>query len=79
MRALLREPGLWLTALRQARRMVPPGWWRRLPFLPVPSPAYVRFRMQTQYGGAATNRLEADDLITYLRWCRQWQRAALGG
>jgi hypothetical protein len=33
--------------------------------------------METQYGDA-THRPEADDLLTYLRWCREWNRAALG-
>jgi hypothetical protein len=64
---LLRVPSLWPTAVRQAVRLLP----RR------PSRAYYLFRMETQYGDA-THRPEADDLLTYLRWCREWNRAALG-
>jgi hypothetical protein len=30
--------------------------------------------METQYGDAE-HRAEADDLVVYLRWCRQWDRA----
>ncbi len=48
--AVLRTPSLWPTALRQARRTAAPGWWKRRPFLPVPSGDYLRFRMLTQYG-----------------------------
>ena len=72
--ALLRHPELWLTALRQARRLVPLGWWRPPPFLPVPDPAYLRFRLETAYGGAGDRTPEAVDLVTYLRWCRDFPR-----
>lgn len=39
-----------------------------MPFLPIPDRAYLRFRLETQYGadGAPAPR----DLATYLRWCR---------
>jgi len=71
--AVLRHPTLWPTALRQAGRLVPPGWWRRSPFLPVPPRDYLEFRLVTQYGGNRP-RSEAGDVINYLRWCRQWER-----
>ena len=48
-----------------------PGWWRRVPFLPLPDAAYLRFRMQTAYGGDGGSP-SAEDVVTYLRWCRQW-------
>lgn len=72
--ALLRHPRLWLTAVRQTRRLAPVGWWRRPPFLPVPDPAYLRFRLETAYGGAGDRTPEGDDLVTYLRWCRDFPR-----
>jgi hypothetical protein len=75
--AVLRRPSLWPTAAVQARRLVPRGWWRRSPFLPVPSRGYYRFRMETQYGDPA-HRPAPDDLVTYLHWCRLWNRAARG-
>lgn len=65
------RPGLWVTALRQYRRMVPRHWWRVRPFLPVPDRDYLRFRMQTAYGDAEAMP-EGADLVTYLRWCRRW-------
>ena len=71
--AVVRRPGLWLTALRQMRRTAPPGWWRRRPFLPVPSGDYLRFRMITQYG--ETDRPpDPADVVEYLTWCREWDR-----
>jgi hypothetical protein len=69
---VLPHPSLWPTALRQAGRLALPGWWRRAPFLPLPAPEYLRFRMETAYGGAGDQLPESDDLVTYLRWCRNW-------
>jgi hypothetical protein len=71
--ALLRRPSLWPTAMRQARRCARRGWWRRPPFVPVPSRDYIRFRLLTQYGdGDAAPR--AEDVVRYLEWCRGWPR-----
>ena len=39
-----------------------------MPFLPIPDRAYLRFRLETQYG--ADGAPEPRDLTTYLRWCR---------
>ena len=72
--AVAGHPTLWPTALRQARRLATPGWWRRAPFLPVPSGDYLEFRMLTQYGDNA-HRPEPGDVLNYLRWCRQWDRS----
>jgi hypothetical protein len=72
--AVARRPGLWTTALRQARRLAPAGWWRRRPFLPLPADDYLRFRLQTAYGDG-DRRVDADDLVTYLHWCREYPRA----
>jgi hypothetical protein len=69
--AVLRHPTLWLVAARQLRRSVRRQWWRHPPFLPLPSAEYVRFRMQTQYGDPAAAPT-ADDVVDYLRWCRDW-------
>lgn len=70
--ALAREPSLWPTAVRQARRIARPGWWRHAPFLPLPDPDYLRFRLETQYG---TGRApEGEDLVVFLRWCRESDR-----
>jgi len=74
---VLRRPRLWSTALRQAHRLARPGWWRRPPFLPLPDRAYLRFRLETQYGGDGSPA--PADLVTYLEWChsnRAMRRAA---
>jgi hypothetical protein len=65
------RPALWGTALRQSRRLAPPGWWRRAPFLPVPSGEYLAFRMTTQYGDPG-HRPAPHDVVAYLEWCRRW-------
>jgi hypothetical protein len=70
--ALAREPGLWPTAVGQAGRLARPRWWRRAPFLPLPDPAYVRFRLDTQYGPGGSP--DPEDLVVYLRWCKQERR-----
>jgi len=70
--AVVVRPALWPVALRQALRLVPPRWWRRAPYLPVPPAEYLRFRMVTAYGGEGRLRLRADDVVDYLRWCREW-------
>lgn len=73
--ALVRRPSLWPTAVRVARRTATRGWWRRAPFLPVPSGDYLRFRMVTQYGDA-NRRPDPADVVAYLVWCRDWDRSA---
>lgn len=70
--AVARRPALWPTALRQTRRLAAPGWWRRWPFLPLPTPEYLRFRLQTAYGHRRSS-IAPDDLVTYLHWCRTWR------
>lgn len=72
---VLRRPGLWLVALRQAVVMAPAGWWRRAPFLPVPDAGYLRFRMQTMYGDP-DRAPDPADLVSYLTWCRAWPAIA---
>jgi hypothetical protein len=72
--AVVARPGLWPTALRQARLLAAPGWWRRPPFLPLPDGRYLAFRLETMYGGAAP-RPEPADVVAYLRWCRSYRRS----
>jgi len=69
--AIARRPRLWATALRQARRLTPTGWWRRPPFLPVPAKDYLAFRTATQYGEIGRSPTP-EDVVDYLAWCREW-------
>jgi hypothetical protein len=39
--------------------------------LPVPSGAYLEFRLITQYGDPV-HRPEPDDVLNYLTWARSW-------
>ena len=67
--AVVVRPGLWATAARQLFILAAPGWWHRRPFLPLPDPAYLHFRLVTQYGDGG-HPPDPADLVTYLRWCR---------
>ena len=68
-RVLIVRPSLWPTAVVQARRFAPDGWWRRAPFLPVPDADLLAFRATTQYGDSH-HPATPDDLISWLEWCR---------
>jgi len=68
------HPGLWPTAIRQARRLAPEGWWRHPPFIPVPRRDYFDFRFETQYGIDGVP--EPADVVAYLQWCRELDRVA---
>jgi hypothetical protein len=71
--AVARHPSLWSTAIRQGVRLVPSRWWRTAPYLPLPSGQYLEFRFLTQYGDIP-RRPDPDDVLNYLRWCRDWER-----
>lgn len=73
--ALLAHPTLWGTAVRQIFVLAAPGWWRRAPFVPMPDPAYLRFRLVTAYGDPSRDP-EPNDVVTYLHWCRAWPKLA---
>ena len=53
------------------------GWWRRAPYLPLPDPAYLHFRMVTAYGGQGGEPAPAD-VVTYLHWCKAWPEVTSG-
>lgn len=71
--AVARRPGLWVTAVRQMSRLARRGWWRQWPPVPLPDPAYVRFRTETAQG-ATEHVPEVVDVIDYLCWCRNFDR-----
>lgn len=73
--AVVVRPWLWRTAIVQAIRLCPSGWWKTRPRLPIPRPEYLEFRLVTQYGGdpdTGTARIRAEDVVDYLQWCRNW-------
>ena len=76
--AVIVRPWLWATAVAQAYRLVPRGWWRTSPFLPVPSRDYMEFRLVTQYGGehgSQREKVRTVDVLDYLMWCKEWNQA----
>jgi hypothetical protein len=71
-RAALR-PGLALDLLAAAWSFRRRSWWRRPPFLPLPSTEYLRWRMYTAYGDEAAVP-PADDVVRFARWRRRLLR-----
>lgn len=61
------NPSLAADLLRVAWRFRRRGWYRRFPFLPLPSRDYVRWRMYTAYGDEDAVP-PAEDVIRYARW-----------
>ena len=65
--AIAIRPQLWWVAARQVLRIARPGWWRHVPFLPLPDADYLRFRLETGYGEVLVP--PPADLLAYLEWC----------
>ena len=65
-RAVL-HPALAVDLLRVAWRFRARHWYRRFPFLPLPSRQYVRWRMHTAYGDHDAIP-SAEDVERYARW-----------
>jgi len=72
--ALRSRPDLWPTAIASYRSLLPNRWWRTRPFLPLPDPDWLRFRLVTAYGGDGTvdGGVASDDLVLWLEWRRAW-------
>jgi hypothetical protein len=73
-RLALRNPRLIPPLLAAGWRFRRRDWYRKPPFLPIPTQAYVEWRMYTAYGseGAPT----AADFERYLRWTHWMNRTA---
>lgn len=65
--AVALRPWLWAAAVRQVRVLAPDGWWRRFPFVPLPDPAWMGFRLTTAYGSSSA-RLDPTDVVVWLAW-----------
>ncbi|MEZ5228045.1 MAG: hypothetical protein R2710_15655 [Acidimicrobiales bacterium] len=70
--SLLGRPDLWPVAVKAALELAPRGWWRRPPFLPLPEPEWLHFRLVTAYGGDGSTPMGADELLTWLEWKREF-------
>ncbi len=62
-----RNPPLARDLLRVLWRFRSRDWWRRPPFLPLPSRDYLRWRMYTAYGTHDAVP-PAEDIVRYARW-----------
>jgi hypothetical protein len=69
LRVILRHPTLWAEALRTFVAFTPSRWWRQRPFLPVPRPVYIVWRLQTAYGSPDTPP-DPVDIVHFLQWRR---------
>jgi hypothetical protein len=75
--ALARRPDLWWVALIEARSLLVIRWWRKWPPVPRPAKAWLEFRMETAYGDRRA-RPSAEDVVTWLAWCRDTRRSSGG-
>lgn len=71
-KALAARPRLWPAAIGTARSLVPRRWWTRAPFLPLPDRRWMRYRLVTAYGGDGKGPMNADDVVTFVAWRRDF-------
>lgn len=72
-RAVALRPVLGIEAVRFAFAAARRGWVRRPPFVPVPDPAYLQWRITTAYGDDGEPTLE--DMAEFLAWRRRLRRS----
>lgn len=71
-RALL-SPRLALDLLTACWAFRREGWWRQLPFLPLPDRTYLRWRMYTAYGSEDAVP-SVRDVVRFVKWRREMLR-----
>jgi hypothetical protein len=71
-RALL-DPRVARDLLSLAWAMRARGWYRAPPFLPLPPPEYLRWRMYTAFGDEESLP-SAPEIVRYARWRRELLR-----
>ncbi|MGE0352862.1 MAG: hypothetical protein AB7I33_13730 [Gemmatimonadales bacterium] len=64
------NPRLAVDLLRTAWAFRRRRWWTRPPFLPLPDPVYLRWRMYTAYGDEQAVP-PVSDVIRFARWRRE--------
>lgn len=67
------NPRLALDLVRTAWAFRRRRWWSTAPFLPVPDPVYLRWRMHTAYADEAAVP-PVDDVVRFARWRRETMR-----
>lgn len=63
----IRRPRVAVDLIRIAWRFRSNSWYRRFPFLPIPDPTYLRWRMYTAYGDYDAVP-SVTDVERYARW-----------
>ncbi|MEP6590281.1 MAG: hypothetical protein ABJC19_03770 [Gemmatimonadota bacterium] len=66
----LRSPRLAVDLVRTAWAFRRLHWVRRAPFLPLPDPTYLRWRMYTAYGDEAAVP-PVEDVVRFAQWRRE--------
>jgi hypothetical protein len=66
----LASPRLAIDLLRLTWAFRRRGWWKTLPFLPLPEPGYMRWRMYTAYGREDAIPPTVD-VIRFAQWRRE--------
>jgi len=69
------QPRLGVRLAAAAWRFRGRRWYARPPFLPLPPPEYLRWRMETAFGGRDAD-VPTGPLLRYLRWSEAQARAA---
>ncbi len=69
-RLAVRRPGLIPHMLGAAWAFRARGWYRRIPFLPLPSPDYMRWRLETAFGDADATPTD-DETARFLVWATE--------
>jgi len=64
------NPALAVDLVSVAWRFRARDWYRHSPFLPLPDPTYLRWRMYTAYGDFDAVP-SPDEVIRYAKWARQ--------
>ncbi len=72
----LRRPALIPHLLGAAWAFRSRGWYRRFPFLPLPSRSYLEWRTETAYGAGGAP--PGDDTARYLRWASRMRKRIRG-
>ncbi|MEA3510858.1 MAG: hypothetical protein U9R51_05430 [Actinomycetota bacterium] len=76
--AVFKRPGLWPAAVGAAVAFAPSGWWRRIPFLPIPDDEVMRWRTATAYGTEDAD-LVTEDVVAYLEWRQRFAEGKTRG
>lgn len=69
----LRRPRLWPALLSAAWAFRSRDWYRKAPFLPLPSKAYMRWRLETAYGEPDAVP-PADEIARFVTWSADMRR-----